>query len=49
MTYNFIIVLYWMIFEEEPPYMSHQAMEAVEELADWFASLDDTYLKVFRC
>lgn len=36
-----------MIFEEEPPCMPCEMMEAMPELADWFASPDETYLKMF--
>jgi len=37
-----------LIFQEEPPRISHGAMEVVLELLDWFASLDGTFLRVFR-
>jgi len=36
-----------MIFEEEPPCMSHGAMEPVLEIANWFASPDGTFLRAF--
>lgn len=38
-----------MIFEEEPPCMSCEAMDSVSEVDDWFASLDGTQLRVFGC
>ena len=41
-TDNFLIVLYQMIFEEEPRFMSCEAMEVVAKLVDWFASLEGT-------
>lgn len=44
---NFLIVLYQMIFEEKPPCIPNEAMEAVEKIVDWFASLDGTYLRLF--
>ena len=47
LTDHFLIPLYKMIFEEEPSYMSHGAMEAILEIAYWFASPDDTFLRVF--
>lgn len=47
MTDHFLIPLYEMIFEEEPPCMSCEAMETMAELVDWFASLDHIYLIVF--
>lgn len=47
LAYHFLIVLYQMRFEENPPCMSHEAMDAVEELTDWFASPGGTYLRVF--
>ena len=34
LTDNFLIVLYKMIFEEEPPFMSCEAMEVVAEISD---------------
>lgn len=47
LTDHFLIPLYKLIFEEEPPCMSRGEMEAVSELVDWFASLDVTFLRVF--
>lgn len=29
--------------------MSHEAMDSVSNVSDWFASPDDTYLRVFGC
>lgn len=49
MVEHFFKVLYQMIFEEEAPCMSHEAMKIVTKVANWFASLDGTYLKVFDC
>lgn len=43
---KFLIILYHMIFEEDPHFMSHEAMEALAEISDWFSSPDGTYLKV---
>lgn len=37
---HFLIVLYQMIFKEEPPCMSHDAIDVVAELVDWFSSPD---------
>lgn len=36
-----------MIFEEEFPYMSHEARKEVVEIEYWFSSPRGTYLKVF--
>lgn len=47
LTNHFLILLYNMIFEEEPPCMSRGEMEEVAEIADWFTSLNDTFLRVF--
>lgn len=47
LTNNFLIPLYRLIFQEEPPCMSHQVMEVVLELEDWFASLECTFLREF--
>jgi len=44
---HFLITLYKMIFQEETPCMSREAVKAVSKLANWFASLNDTYLIVF--
>jgi len=44
---HFLIPLYNLIFKEEPPCMSHGAMEAVVEITYWFASPYDTFLRVF--
>lgn len=45
LTNHFLIPLYKMNFEEEP--MSRGAMEVVSEIANWFASPNGTFLKVF--
>lgn len=47
LTGQFLIPLYKMIFEEEPPCMSLGAMEAISEIVDWFTSLDGTLIRVF--
>lgn len=47
LTEHFLIPLYNMIFEEDLPCMSREKMEAVSELAGWFASPNGTYLRVF--
>jgi len=48
LTDHFLIPLYKLIFEEEPPCMSCGKMEAVSEITDWFASPDGNFLKVFH-
>lgn len=40
----FFIVLYRLIFEEEPPYMSQEVMNSISEVVDWLASPNGTYL-----
>lgn len=47
LTDHFLIPLYKVIFEEGPLCMSPTAMEAILEIADWFASLDGTFLRMF--
>ena len=47
LTDHFLILLYKMIFEEEPPCMSHGAMEVVSKIVDLFASPYDTFLRMF--
>ena len=47
LTDHFIIFLYKFIFEEEPPSMSRGEMEAVLYIADFFASLNAIFLRVF--
>lgn len=47
MTNHFLILLCQMIFEEDPPCMSREAMDVVTKLAEQFASPDGTYLRVF--
>ena len=44
---HFLIPLYKLIFEEEPPCMSHGVMEAISEITDWYASPYATFLRVF--
>ena len=46
LTDHFLILLYQMIFEEEPRCMSRGEMEEVEDIIDWFPSLDGTFLKI---
>lgn len=47
MTGHLLILLYKLIFDEEPPCMSQGEMEVVPERIDWFASSNGTLLKVF--
>jgi len=47
LTYDFIILLYKLIFEKYPPCMSREAMEAIINIAYWYASLDGTFIIVF--
>lgn len=44
---HFLIPLYMMIFENEPPLTSRMKMEAIREILDWFSSLNGTFLRVF--
>lgn len=43
-----IILLYKLIFEEEPPCMSRGEMEVITKITDWYASLGGTFLRVFN-
>ena len=40
--------LYLMIFEQDLPYMSQEAMEALLNIGDWYASPDDTFIKMYN-
>lgn len=51
LTDHFLILLYKIIFEEEPHCMSPVKMEEISEIECWFSSPDGTLLRVFsgRC
>jgi len=36
-----------MIFEQDPPYMSKVAMEALIDIANWYASPSDTFIQMY--
>ena len=44
---HFIIQIYKLIFEHDPPYMSREAMEALPNIAYWYASPSGTFIKMF--
>jgi len=47
LIYHFIILLYKLIFEKDPPYMSQEGMKAITNITDWYASLGSTFITVF--
>lgn len=44
---HFVTLVYEMIFKHDPPCMSKSAMEALIDIADWYASLFDTFIRMF--
>lgn len=44
---HFIAPLYKMIFEQDLPCMSQEAMQALLNIADWYASLGGTFIRMF--
>lgn len=36
-----------MIFEQDPPYMSTTPMEALIDIADWYAQPSDTFTRMY--
>lgn len=47
LTDHFIIPLYKLIFEEDPPCMSRGEMEVITDIIDWYAAPGGTFLRVF--
>jgi len=47
LTDHFIISLYNIIFEEDSPCMSREAMEVIEDIVDWHALPGGTFIRVF--
>ena len=47
LTNHYIIPLDKLIFEEDPPCMSREAMEAIIDIVDWYASPSGTFISVF--
>lgn len=44
LTDHFFTSLYKLIFEQDPPYMSQEAMEVIVDIPDWYASLGGTFI-----
>jgi hypothetical protein len=44
---HFVTPVYKMIFEQDPPCMSKEAMEALIDIADWYASPSDTFIRMY--
>lgn len=44
---HFIIPLYKLIFEQDPPCMSREVMEAIVNIANWYVSPGGTFIRVF--
>lgn len=45
---HFIAPLYMMIIEQDLPCMSQAAMKALLNIADWYASLDGTIIRMYN-
>lgn len=44
---HFIILLYKIIFEKDPHFMSSEEMDVIVDIPDWYASLAGTFIRVF--
>jgi len=44
---HFITTLYNMISEQDLPFMSQEVMQALLNIANWYASPDGTFIKMF--
>lgn len=44
---QFVTPVYKMIFEQDPPCMSKAAMDALIDIADWYASLSGTFIQMY--
>lgn len=47
LTDHFIIPLYNLIFEQDPPFISQEEMETIVNIVDWYASLGSTFIRVY--
>lgn len=47
LTDHFIISLYKLIFEQDPPCMSQEVMEVILNIVYWYASPNGTFIIVF--
>ena len=45
---HFVTLVYKMIFERDPPYMSNEAMEALIGIVDWYASPSGTFIWMYN-
>ena len=43
---HFVTPVYKMIFEYDPPFMSKVVMEALIDIANWYASLSNTFMRM---
>lgn len=44
---HFVIPVYMLIFEKDPPGMSQEEMEALIDIVDCYASTGGTFIKLF--
>ena len=44
---HFFTLDYKMIFKQDPPYMSKAAMEALIDIAYWYASPSSTFIRMY--
>lgn len=47
LSYQFIVPLYRMIFEQDAPCMSQEVMHALLNIVDWYASPSGTFIRMF--
>jgi len=47
LSYHFIISVYKLIFEQDPPCMSQEAMEALLNISYWYASPSGNFIGMF--
>jgi len=47
LTDHFIISLYKLIFEKDPPFISQEEMETTMNIVAWYASLGGTFIRVY--
>lgn len=41
--------IFHMIYEIDPPYMTNQVKESMQDIVDWFTTPEGTYIRCFGC
>lgn len=49
LTEHFFVVIFHVIFEIDPPYMTYQVKESLQFIADCFSAPEGTYIRFFGC